>query len=67
MESVLFVDGRKFMWDGRGYESRECALVAAKAYESDGFETHLSDEQEGFRVYTRRLVTPPPAEPPPGS
>ena len=67
MENVVFVDGRKFLWDGSRHESREAALGAAKAYESDGFETHVCEDQGAFLVYTRRLATPAPAEPVPGT
>ncbi len=63
MENVVFVDGRKFLWDGRAYESREAALAAGKAYEGDGFETHVRDDQGQHLVYTRRLATPAPSEP----
>lgn len=67
MEDVLFVDGRKFMWDGRTHESREAALAAGKAYESEGFEAHLGEDQGKFLVYTRRLAAASTAEPSPGS
>jgi hypothetical protein len=59
MENVLFVDGRKFMWDGRTHESQ--------AYQGDGFETHVCDDQGRYLVYTRRLAAPSTAEPSPGS
>jgi hypothetical protein len=67
MENVLFVDGRKFMWDGRTHESQESALAAGKAYQGDGFETHVCDDQGRYLVYTRRLAAPSTAEPSPGS
>jgi hypothetical protein len=67
MENVRFVDGRKFMWDGQSYGSREAALAAGKAYEGDGFQTHVCEDQGSFLVYTRRVATAAPAEPPPGS
>ena len=67
MENVLFVDGRKFMWDGRTHESQESALAAGKAYQSEGFETHVCEDQGKFLVYTRRLDAVSTAEPSPGS
>ena len=67
MENVLFVDGRKLMWDGRTHESQEEALAAGKAYQSEGFETHVGGDQGKFLVYTRRLAAASTAEPAPGS
>ena len=67
MENVLFVDGRKLMWDGRTHESQEEALAAGKAYQSEGFETHVCEDQGKFLVYTRRLAAVSTAEPSPGS
>jgi len=49
MESVRVATGKKFMWDGR-------------IYESAGFETHLGEEEGQLLVYTRRAATQPGAE-----
>ena len=51
-----FVEGKKFMWDGRVYPSREEAEKARAAYEGDGFETSACEDEERFLVYTRRVV-----------
>ena len=67
MENVILVEGRKFLWDGRRYESREQALVAGQSYAADGFETELREEQQSVLVYTRRPVAASAAEPAPGS
>jgi hypothetical protein len=53
------VNGRKFLWDGVTYETREDAQQAMERYEKDGFETHLFKEEDKYLVYTRMLVTQP--------
>ncbi len=50
------VDGRKFMWDGTDYGSEGDANAAAEKYRSEGFEAVVV-AGEGYRVYTRRIVT----------
>ncbi len=62
MRSALFVDGRKFMWDGRTYESHEAANTARQAYEADGFEAHIHVDEGKFFVYTRRVAAQTAAE-----
>jgi hypothetical protein len=53
---ALFIEGRKFMWDGCPYDTREEALRAADLYQKDGFEVQVRDEEGKTLVYTRRLV-----------
>lgn len=53
---AIFTDGRKFMWDGCSYDTREEALRAADLYQKDGFEVQLREEEGKTLVYTRRLV-----------
>ena len=50
------IDGMKFMWDGRDYESVEEALEVKQEYEKESFETRLLEEDEKVHVYTRRVV-----------
>lgn len=47
-------DGKKFMWDGRLYASREEASETENAYRSDNFEVHRVEEDGKFLIYTRR-------------
>ncbi len=54
---ALICDGRKFMWDGQPYETRDEASRALDAYEHDGFEARIVEEGDTFLVYTRRVVT----------
>lgn len=54
--TVRFVEGRKFMWDGRVYPSQDDAAKAQAAYERDGFETCTCENEGTFLVYTRRVI-----------
>jgi len=67
-QNLLFVDRRKYVWDGESYDSRDAAEAKKGEYEAQGFETHLIEEEGKFLVYTRRVVKevvvegePPPA------
>jgi len=51
------VAGKKFMWDGVVYLTRDDARQAVEAYKQNGFEVHLFLEQDRYLVYTRRSVT----------
>jgi hypothetical protein len=50
------VAGKKFMWDGVAYLTRDEARQAMEAYKQDGFEVHMFLEQDKYLVYTRRSV-----------
>lgn len=56
MKNYQIVDGKKFMWDGKQYETREVAEEVRSGYEKDGFETKIFDEDGKYLVYTRRVV-----------
>jgi len=67
-QNLLFVDRRKFVWDGELYEARAAAEAKKGDYETQGFETRMIEEEGKFLVYTRRVVKgsrvegePPPA------
>jgi hypothetical protein len=49
-------NGRKFMWDGLLYATRDEASHAKELYENDRFEVHLMEHEGNFLVYTRRTV-----------
>ncbi|MCP4201484.1 MAG: hypothetical protein GY769_06055 [bacterium] len=51
------IDGKKFMWDGREYESRAEADGARKEYEKESFETRIVEEDEKLEIYTRRVAS----------
>lgn len=50
-------DGKKYMWDGKTYETEDLAKDAEKTYKENGFETRRISEGAGFSLYTRRVVT----------
>jgi len=53
---AMIKDGKKFMWDGATYESREQAVRAAESYQACGFETQIEEEGVEFTVYSRRVA-----------
>lgn len=55
------VAGKKFMWDGATYVTREDARQAMEAYKKDGYEVHMFLEEDKYLIYTRKLVTKPAA------
>ena len=53
---AMISDGKKFMWDGRPYASREEASTVREACQNDGFEVLVLEEDGKFLIYTRREV-----------
>lgn len=51
------IDGLKFMWDGRSYESLQEAEEAKRDYGQQNFEVRLMEQDDMIEVYTRRVVT----------
>lgn len=49
-------NGKKFLWDGVNYESRDAAQQALEAYKHDGFEVELVEADDQFLVYSRRVA-----------
>ena len=67
-DSSRIINGKKFMWDGVVYESKEKAQEVMEKYQKDHFKVELIEEEEQYLLYTRRVVTeivlegePPPA------
>ena len=52
----LISDGKKFMWDGRLYVTREEASTVQEACRNDGFEVRMVEEGGKLLIYTRRTV-----------
>jgi hypothetical protein len=48
------VNGRKFMWDGQAYDSKQAAEEVVSRYRSDGFETEIVEDEGKYLAYTRR-------------
>ena len=57
MDSFKIIDGKKYLWDGEEYPSKESAQEIMAKYEKDQFQTKLLVEDEKHLVYTRRVVT----------
>jgi hypothetical protein len=53
---IGIVQGKKFMWDGRVFDTRDECLRQAEAYRSDNFEVQLVEQDATFLLYTRRAV-----------
>jgi hypothetical protein len=51
-------DGKKFMWDGRTYQSEEQANEVMEEYQKDRFEVKMVKEDDQYLVYSRREVAP---------
>jgi hypothetical protein len=56
-EQALLFDGKKFMWDGKEYESDKEAAPIRKGYEEGGFDVEVHHEGGKTYLYTRRIVT----------
>ena len=54
---ILIRDGKKFMWDGQVYSTREEASKVEESYLRDKFEVCVNETEGQFVVYTRRLVS----------
>ncbi len=54
--SSRIINGKKFMWDGAAYASKEEAQGVLEKYKADNFEVELIEEESQFLVYTRRVV-----------
>lgn len=50
------IDGRKFLWDGRLYETRDQASLGAETYKTDYFEVQMVQVSGTYLIYTRRVV-----------
>jgi len=53
---AMISDGKKFMWDGQVYATKEEACAAEQSYRKDNFEVRLVEQDQQFLVYTRRAV-----------
>jgi len=53
---AMISDGKKFMWDGQLYDSREEAARVAQSYLDEDFQIHSVEEGGKFLVYTRRTA-----------
>jgi len=52
---AIIIEGKKFMWDGRVFDTREQSVQQAQAYRKDNFETQTVEQDGKFLVYSRRV------------
>lgn len=53
----VYMDNKKYMWDGNIYESQNKALEKESAYKQDGFDTRLIPyDTIQFLVYSRKAA-----------
>ena len=52
----IISNGKKFMWDGQLYATKEDASCAEEAYRKDNFEVQCLEQDQKFLLYTRRAV-----------
>jgi len=53
---AMMSDGKKFLWDGQPYDSKEAASAAAQSYQNENFLVQMVEEDGKFLVYTRRVI-----------
>ena len=63
MTNYRIVNGRKFIWDGQIYLSKEAVEQVVSRYQSEGFETEIVEEEGKFLAHTRRAVKAAVAQP----
>jgi hypothetical protein len=56
MELVRIFGGKKFMWDGKTYDSLIKAEESKQSYQNDGFEVEVVKEGGQWFLFTRRVV-----------
>ncbi len=55
-KNSIVTNGKKFMWDGIEYESREQSSKKLQKYKDNGFEVETVDEDGKTFLYTRRVI-----------
>lgn len=53
---TMISDGKKFMWDGQLYATKEEASGREQSYRNDNFDVRVVEQEGKFLVYTRRIV-----------
>jgi len=55
-DSSRMINGKKFMWDGVVYASKEEAQDVLEKYKKDNFEVEFVEGEKQYLLYTRRVV-----------
>jgi len=53
---AMLSEGKKFMWDGQLYDTKEEASRAARSYQGEDFQIQIVEDGGKFLVYTRRTA-----------
>jgi hypothetical protein len=53
---AMISDGKKFMWDGQLYATKEEVSGTERSYRDDNFEVRVVEQEGKFLLYTRRIV-----------
>ena len=54
---VRYFDDKKFMWDGKEYETEQEAKDKEQEYGQDDFRVKIVQDESSWLVYTRRVVS----------
>ena len=57
MDLARVFNGKKYMWDGRIYETKQDMKKTAEEYAKENFEVEEVEEEGKFYLFTRRVVT----------
>ena len=57
MDLARVFNGKKYMWDGRIYETKQDMKRTAEEYAKEDFEVEEVEEEGKNYLFTRRLVT----------
>jgi len=52
----LVLDGKKYMWDGSVYATRDEASAVEETYRNNNFEVCVTEEEGKFLVYSRKVI-----------
>ncbi len=50
------IDGKKFLWNGRHFDTQEQASREAETYKKDNFEVQMVEVSGIYLLYTRRAI-----------
>ena len=50
------IDGKKFLWDGEVFATREDASRQSESYKNGNFEVQMVEVSGSYLLYTRRVV-----------
>ena len=64
-ENFILIDNKKYLWDGKTYDTRNDAVKTSETYKGDRFEVQIlegpsekadASDAGAYFVYTRRLA-----------